>query len=93
MFTHTTCGVLLRRVMNAEDDSMASLANLCEIECVLGRPQGRKNAGRFLYVNYEAAGHDLRHYWHRGNAEGANTFAWNELKSSDKEYLLSRPDV
>jgi hypothetical protein len=83
MFAHTTCGALLRRVMNAEDDSMASLANLCEIECVLGRPQGRKNAGRFLYVNYEDCGKE----------EGANTFAWNELKSSDKEYLLSRPDV
>jgi hypothetical protein len=79
--------------MNAEDESMASLANLCEIERVLGRPQGGANAGRFPYVNYEAGGHDLRHYWHPGMEEGANTFAWSALKSRGEEYLLSRPDV
>jgi hypothetical protein len=79
--------------MNAEDDSMDSLVNLCAIEQVLGRPQGGKNAGRLRYVNYEATGHDLRPYWHSGYEEGANTFGWNALKSSDKEHLLSRPDV
>lgn len=92
---HNTCATLLRHVIGAEEDSLASFIKLAEIETVLGRAQGGANAGRFRFVDYEGAGEkiDLRPFWTVGEEEGANVFNFKALVDKGMGWILARPDV
>ncbi|KAI0926067.1 hypothetical protein AcV5_008631 [Taiwanofungus camphoratus] len=92
---HTVCASILRHLFGATDYSVDSVTALCEIERVLGRPQGGPTAGRFSGVDYEGVGAekvDLRPFWKPDEGEG-NTFLWSALKSQGLEWTLTRPDV
>jgi hypothetical protein len=97
MMFHTTCAAVLRRVLEADDeDSEAHALKLCSLELAFGRPQGGKNAGRFLHVNYEDVGWDkidLRPFWQEDSDPGENTFKWQALKDQGLDWLLSKPDM
>ena len=53
MFFHTTCADLLRHALAAEAWTVEAFVRLFELEAVLGRPQGGREAGRFRHVDYE----------------------------------------
>ncbi|KZT29977.1 hypothetical protein NEOLEDRAFT_1084927 [Neolentinus lepideus HHB14362 ss-1] len=98
---HAVCGALLRRTLNAEDDSARSLANLVELERIFGRTQEGRKAGRFPHINYEEVrcGRllrvDVERLWSRSKtgAAGENDFDWMKLNTSDLAPLWTRPDT
>ncbi|TFK47734.1 hypothetical protein OE88DRAFT_1665343 [Heliocybe sulcata] len=96
---HTVCGRLLRRAMDAEEDSVKSLTDLVELEEILGKARGGVYQGRYEQINYgdircgRFARVDLAPFWLPGDGPGLNTFDYNALKASELAFLLTRPDT
>lgn len=81
--------------MGCEKEDMEAKVNLCEIDTVIGRAHGGRDAGRLPHIKYEEIGEkiDLRHFWRQGDEPGLNVFNWGAFACSKYKWLVNRPDV
>ena len=98
MFFRTTCADLLRHALAAEAWTVEAFVRPFELEAVLGRPQGGREAGRFRHVDYghvacERAPVDLRRFWLPAPPYEGRNWDWAGFARSELAWTLNRPDV
>ncbi len=96
MAFHTVCASILRHIFDCEDESVASLVKLSEIQYILGRPSPGIDGGRFPHVKYEDVGDeklDVRPYWYFEEGGDLMRFDYLTFKQDGLDWALAKPDV